>query len=252
MWEIGFISKEDFKSHIAKTIKTYNNTLHSIGLEDFNKNIIDPIKLTFDSKVYNKKVEEIIKDEIFRQRDKTNTNAIGYFHQNLFKYIKNCEVPEHGFDVIYNDVKNGIKIYVEMKNKHNTMNSSSSQKTYMKMQNKIITEKKAKCFLVEIIAKKSQNIVWKVKLDGSNIENENIRRVSIDKFYELVTGNKEAFYLICKELPVMIDEIISENKELKAKPDTVLQELMMINKDTLKAFYLLAFKTYEGFDKFIE
>lgn len=250
MWELNFISREEFKKHIAETIKTYNNALYSIGLEQFNKNIIDPVKLTFDSRVYNKTVEEIIQDEIFRQRDKTNTNAIGYFHQNLFKYIKNCEVPERGFDVIYNDIKSEIKIYVEMKNKHNTMNSSSSQKTYMKMQNKIISEKKAKCFLVEIIAKKSQNIIWKIKLDGTNIENENIRRVSIDKFYELITGNKQAFYLICRELPLMIDEIIGENKELKVKPDTVLQELMMINKDILKAFYLLAFKTYEGFEKY--
>lgn len=248
-WKLDFISRKDFKHHVSETIKTYNNTLKSIGLVEFNNNIIDPIKLTFDSKVYNKSVEEIIKDEIFRQRDKTNTNAIGYFHQNLFKYIKDCEVPQRGFDVVYN-VSKSNKIYVEMKNKHNTMNSSSSQKTFMRMLNKITTDKKAKCFLVEIIAKRSQNIVWKIKLDGDTIENEKIRRVSIDKFYELVTGNKQAFYLICKELPIIIDEIISENKELKAKSDTVVQELMMINKDTLKAFYLLAFKTYEGFENF--
>ena len=75
------------------------------------------------------KQDDLVKSEIERQIDKSNNNAIGYFHQNIFKYIKNCIVPSHGFDVIYTR-SNGEKVYVEMKNKHNTMNSSSSQKTY--------------------------------------------------------------------------------------------------------------------------
>lgn len=120
MWELDFISRKDFKSHVADTIKTYDNTLKSINLQSFNSNIIDPIKLTFDSKVYKKSIEEVIENELVRQRDKTNTNAIGYFHQNLFKYIKNCEVPKTGFDVIYTKPDN-TKIYVEMKNKVMTM-----------------------------------------------------------------------------------------------------------------------------------
>ena len=45
----------------------------------------------------------------------------------MFKYIRNCEVPREGFDVIFTQ-NDGKKVYVEMKNKHNTMNSSSSQK----------------------------------------------------------------------------------------------------------------------------
>lgn len=153
MLELDFISREDFKNHVANTIKTYDNTLKSIDLQSFNSNIIDPIKLTFDSKVYRKSIEEVIENELVRQRDKTNTNAIGYFHQNLFKYIKNCEVPQAGFDVIYTK-PDGSKIYVEMKNKHNTMNSSSSQKTYMRMLNQILTEDNCNCYLVEINCQK--------------------------------------------------------------------------------------------------
>ena len=194
-----------------------------------------------------KDFEEVIKDELVRQRDKTNSNAIGYFHHNMFKYIKNCEVPKEGFDVIYTK-NNGTKIYVEMKNKHNTMNSSSSQKTYMRMLNKIASDNKAECYLVEVIAKNSQNIVWKVSLDGERMENERIRRVSMDRFYEIVTGDKEAFYKICIELPKLIDEIIVENRELQVGSDTVVNELREKNPDLLKALYLLAFKEYAGFE----
>lgn len=245
MWELDFISKEDFKNHVANTIKTYDNTLKAIDLKAFNSNIIDPIKLTFDSKVYKKSLEKVIEDELVRQRDKTNTNAIGYFHQNLFKYIKNCEVPDVGFDVIYTK-PDGKKVYVEMKNKHNTMNSSSSQKTYLKMTMQLL-EEDCDCYLVEIIAKRSQNIVWSISLDSQKTTNEHIRRVSIDKFYEEVTGNKKAFYLICKVLPSIIDEIISENSDLTVEEDTVIKELKTNNPDILKSLYMLAFSTYEGF-----
>ena len=244
MYEINFITRENLKEHIKNTIATYDQTLNG----KFNSNIIDPIKMVFDSKVYRKTFEEVIEAELVRQRDRTNVNAIGYFHQNIFKYIDKCIVPEKGFDVIFEKSKKE-KIYVEMKNKHNTMNSTSSQKTYTRMLNKIANDKNAVCFLVEAIAKHSQNIVWKVKLDGENMENKKIRRVSMDKFYEIVTGDKDAFYKMCMILPELIEEIINENKELQVGSDTVVNELAEKNPDLLKALYLLAFREYAGFDK---
>lgn len=246
MWNLDFIDREDFKKHVSNTIQTYDDTLKSINLQSFNSNIIDPIKLTFDSKVYRKTIEEVIENELVRQRDKTNTNAIGYFHQNLFKYIANCEVPNVGFDVIYTR-PNGSKVYVEMKNKHNTMNSSAAQKTFLKMTTQLLNEDNCDCYLVEIIAKKSQNIIWNVSLDYEKVSNEHIKRVSIDKFYEEVTGDKDAFYKICKQLPIIIDEIIAENDEFVVEDDTVISELRSKNPDILKSLYMLAFSTYEGF-----
>ena len=246
MWNLNFIDRENFKKHVSNTIQTYDDTLKSINLQSFNSNIIDPIKLTFDSKVYRKTIEEVIDNELVRQRDKTNTNAIGYFHQNLFKYIANCEVPNVGFDVIYTR-PNGSKVYVEMKNKHNTMNSSAAQKTFLKMTTQLLNDDNCDCYLVEIIAKKSQNIIWDVSLDYEKVSNEHIKRVSIDKFYEEVTGDKDAFYKICKQLPIIIDEIIAENDEFVVEDDTVISELRSKNPDILKSLYMLAFSTYEGF-----
>lgn len=49
-------------------------------------------------------------------------------------------------------------VYIEMKNKHNTMNSSAAEKTYIKMQSQILDDDDCSRFLVEVIAKKSQNI----------------------------------------------------------------------------------------------
>ena len=173
---LKFISKENFEKHVYKTLSEYNDVLKSINLKEFNRNIIDPIKLLFDKNVFNKSFEEIITLEIHRQRDKSNNNSIGYFHQNIFKYIEKCEVPENGWDIIFNK-----KYYIEMKNKHNTMNSSSSAKTYMRMQNQLLSSEKSICALVEVISTKSQNIPWVVTIDNiKQLPNERLRKISID------------------------------------------------------------------------
>lgn len=54
MYSLSFIKEENFRNHVAETLASYNKTLNSINLEDFNANIIDPIKLLFDKSVYKK------------------------------------------------------------------------------------------------------------------------------------------------------------------------------------------------------
>jgi hypothetical protein len=242
-YNLPFISNEDLFNHVKETVEKYR---FEIDLKKFNKNLIDPIKLTFDSKVYRKSMADIVESEIIRQMDKSNTNHIGYFHQNIFKYIgTNWSVPERGFDV----VNEQEKIFVEMKNKHNTMNSSSSQKTYMRMQNRIGQDSDATCMLVEVIAKKSQDVKWIVSLDGESVSNDKIRRVSIDKFYQIVTGESDAFKKICKILPVVIVDVIS-SRESDVYKNTVFEELGSLSPDLLRSLYLLSFKKYEGFGEF--
>ena len=54
MWNLNFITRENLKQHIKNTISTYEKTLDGIDLSKFNSNIVDPIKMVFDSKVYSK------------------------------------------------------------------------------------------------------------------------------------------------------------------------------------------------------
>lgn len=245
MWNIDFISEEDFQKNIKETVLSYYNAMNSIDLNRFNSNLIDPIKLIFDMKVYGKTPQILIEDEINRQVDKTNSNSIGYFNQNMFKYIKNCEVPNHGFDVIYIDPVNNNKYYIEMKNKHNTMNSDSSNNVFNKMKNKLEEEPNATCYLVEVIAKKSQNERWTFK-DNND---ERIRRVSIDQFYYQVTGIKNAFKLLCDKLPAELDIVLKRLINEEQNDNVVFSQLLEINPDIIKSMFKLAFKTYEGFDE---
>lgn len=268
MWTLDFISEENFLLHVTETIKKYDEKLTSYNLKKFNKNTIDPIKLIFDKTVYNATWEDIIKNEIFRQRDKSNNNDIGYFHQGIFQYINNCRVPkngdEGGWDIIFEnesgiDIPDGDKvktIYVEMKNKHNTMNSSSASKTFIKMQAQLLENDDCACFLVEAIASNSQNIKWETTVDKKKVGHKLIRRVSIDKFYELVTGQEDAFYQMCMILPSIIKKVVNNLEDIKTPNDTVFEELVKLssqqpNQSTdfniAMSAYMLGFSSYNGF-----
>jgi hypothetical protein len=103
--------------------------------------------------------------------------------------------------------------------------------------------------LVEIIARKSQNIDWKISLNGNPFSDSRIRRVSIDKFYELVTGEKNSFKNLCEQLPIVIADIVNDIN-LDEKSNTVFYELEQISTNLLKSLYLLSFEKYDGFDNF--
>ena len=267
MWAIDFISEEDFYQHVTKTIEHYGAKLKPIDVKAFNSNIIDPIKMIFDKSVYGHSWKQIIDSEIFRQRDKGNANEIGYFHQLIFSYMDGCYVPPNGkdggWDVIINkpggysiDDRNYVhKIYVELKNKHNTMNAASASKTYIKCQDQLLKDDDCACFLAEAIAKKSQNIPWTTTVDGRRVHHSRIRRVSLDNLYEIITGEPDAFYQICMVLPDVIDRILQTRDAVTMPHDTVYEELLQMTKDSNKtadaamimAIYLLGFSTYTGF-----
>ena len=69
----------------------------------------------------------------------------------------------------------------------------------------------------------------------------------MDIFYDIVFGDKHAFYKLCKTLPNILDDVIADDKSTMLK-NTVYDELDKT--DFYKSIYLLAFKTYEGFDHF--
>ena len=114
-------------------------------------------------------------------------------------------------------------------------------------------------FLVEAIAQRSQNIKWETTVDQKRVSHRRIRRVSLDQFYALVTGEQDAFYQMCMILPEVISDVVT-NSESKVPHDTVLEELKNIantvgendeNMAMAIAIYLLGFNSYNGFSNLI-
>lgn len=171
---------------------------------------------------------------------------------------------EGGWDVIFEN-PDGISlpdgsvvhtVYVEMKNKHNTMNSASAGKTFIKMQNQLLKDDDCACFLVEAIAQRSQNIKWETTVDKNKVGHKLIRRVSLDQFYALVTGQEDAFYQMCMVLPDIIKKAVDELSGSIVPHDTVIDELKGLAKEQniesedlaiAMAAYMLGFGSYKGF-----
>ncbi len=95
--------------------------------------------------------------------------------------------------------------------------------------------------------------------DGKSVSHKKIRRVSLDQFYALVTGQEDAFYKMCMVLPKVIEKVVNEGGEdVKVPHDSVMSELHRIaeemntddeNLAMALAVYLLGFSTYNGFSK---
>jgi hypothetical protein len=138
------------------------------------------------------------------------------------------------------------------------MNSASAGKTFIKMQNQLLNDDDCACFLVEVIAQHSQNIKWETTVDKKRVGHKLIRRVSIDKFYALVTGQEDAFYKLCMVLPETIQKVVDETDNSVVPKDTVIDELKTIaqnqnvKSDNLAfaiAVYMLGFGSYIGFNQ---
>ena len=195
---------------------------------------------------------DYIKAEINRQVDKTISNAIGDFHQKLLGCIEglNDLGVGNGCDLV-NDEQT---IFAELKNKHNTMNSSSSEATIQKLIHFADEYPDANCYLIQIIATRSINELWKGTFNKTYYEHPRVRKISADKFYELVTGIPDAFYQLCTVLPQATkDYVESLNITTQGKTDSsfVFNELnttaQQNNKTLIEQIMTDNFNTYNGF-----
>ena len=124
------------------------------------------------------------------------------------------------------------------------------------MQHQILNDDDCACFLVETIAQRSQNIKWETTVDKRKVGHKLIRRVSIDQFYALVTGQDDAFYQMCMVLPSVIKKAVKDLEGSVVPHDTVTDELKTLASEQgiesedlaiAMATYMLGFGSYKGF-----
>jgi len=199
-YNLGFISDKDIFNHVKETVLRYSA---NIDLAAFNKNIIDPIKLTFDAKVYGRTIEEVVASECMRQMDKSNNNHIGYFHQNLFRYAGNgWTVPKEGFDVV-NEERH---IYALLNDDVSKMKTAIKNKVVMKFMNQLMKDEKAICMIVDLANYSYVEKSWSI--DGKDgYFDDKFRYISINGFYEVVFGKTNAYKQIVDVLPVILSDI---------------------------------------------
>lgn len=247
---VNFITDEHFLKCIKELHQSYLKAKKNITKSKFYKNKIDTIKLTFDSKFNNISEEELIETEILRQIDKSINNSIGTFHEQILGGIKGYEIGNlNGFDIKAED----NTLFADIKNKHNTMNSSSAEALFQKLARYADDYKKAKCYWVQILAKSSFNEHWKGDINGKEYSHSRVFKISGDQFYALLTKEENAFYNLYKALPQAINDYLNSIKTTTTeKEDSALKEIETeIEKSKRNILDQITFENYSyylGFD----
>lgn len=202
---VNFISDEHLLTCVGNLHKAYLKAKNNITKKNFYSNKVDTIKLTFDAKFNNIDEESLIQSEILRQIDKSINNSIGTFHEQILGGIKGYEVGNlSGFDIKAID----DTLFADIKNKHNTMNSSSAESLFQKLARYADDYKKAKCYWVQILAKNSFNELWKGEINGKEYSHSRVYKISGDQFYALLSGEQDALLQLYKVLPKVIEDYL--------------------------------------------
>jgi hypothetical protein len=228
---VDFISDEHFLRCVGNLHNSYLRAKNKVTKSSFYSNKVDVFKLTFDSKFNDIDEEELIETETLRQVDKSINNSIGTFHEEILGGIKGYEKGNlSGFDIKASD----NSLFADIKNKHNTMNSSSAEALFQKLARYADDNKSAKCFWVQILAKGSFCELWKGEINGKEYSHSRVYKISGDQFYSLLSGQEDALFQIYKSLPNVIEDYLqsikTENKDFESSVLRELKNEMKISK----------------------
>jgi hypothetical protein len=248
---VNFISDAHLLNCIDNLHNAYLKAKNNISKNSFYSNKVDTIKLTFDSKFNNIDEESLIQAEILRQIDKTINNSIGTFHEQILGGIKGFEVGNlSGFDIKSVD----DTLFADIKNKHNTMNSSSAEALFQKLARYANNYKKAKCYWVQILAKGSFCELWTAEINGKEYSHSRVYKVSGDQFYALLSGQDDALFELYKALPKAINDYLkSTNNNKDVAENSALEEIKTETQTTKRTILdQITFENYSyylGFNK---
>ena len=220
---VDFISDDHLLMCIANLQKAYLKAKNNITKKNFYTNKVDTIKLTFDAQFNGIDEESLIQAEILRQIDKSINNSIGTFHEQILGGIAGFDVGKlSGFDIKAED----NTLFADIKNKHNTMNSSSAEALFQKLARYADDYKKSKCYWVQILAKSSFNELWKGEINGKEYSHSRVYKISGDQFYALLSGQDDALFQLYKSLPIAIQDYLNSiEKSGKHRQNSALDEI---------------------------
>lgn len=248
---VNFVSDEHFLNCIKNLHNSYLKAKNNISKRSLYANKVDTVKLTFDSKFNDISEEDLIQSEILRQIDKSINNSIGIFHEQILGGISGFEIGNlSGFDIKSTD----NKLFADIKNKHNTMNSSAAESLFQKLARYADDYKTARCYWVQILAKGSFEENWKGDINGKEYGHSRVFKISGDKFYALLSGEEDAFFQLYKALPVAISDYLkSVDSEKLVKENSALDEIASETEKSKRSILdQITFENYSyylGFDK---
>jgi len=248
---VDFISDEHLLSCIGNLHAAYVRAKNNITKANFYSNKVDTIKLTFDAEFNDISEEGLIQSEILRQIDKSINNSIGTFHEEILGGIEGFEIGNFsGFDIKAVD----DSLFADIKNKHNTMNAGSAEALFQKLARYADTYRKAKCYWVQVLAKRSFNDHWAGIINGQEYSHSRVFKISGDQFYFLLSGQQDALFQLYNALPLAIREYLdsaSEGESITENSaiDEIKAATKISNRTILDQITFENYSYYLGFNK---
>ena len=248
---LNFVSDEHLLFCIKNLHQSYLKAKNNVTKKNFYSNKVDSFKLTFDAKFNVIDEPNLINSEILRQIDKSINNSIGTFHEQILGGISGYQ---SGYLSGYDIKAENDSLFADIKNKHNTMNSSASEALFQKLSRYANDYKQAKCYWVQILAKSSFCELWSGDINGKEYSHSRVYKISGDQFYYLLSGEADAMFQLYKILPVAINDYlklaenninIAENSAL----DEIISETNDSNRNILDQISFENYSYYLGFDK---
>lgn len=206
---------DEFYAVILEQLAQDDVNQHAWSDWEFWKNGVDPFATVASAIVSNRdSIEAHLREvEEVRQRDKTISNAVGYFHQHLMGRLDGCSDPGVGgeIDLIVN--RTDCRIIAEIKNKWNTTKGDDRVQPYDKLERLLNAGYQGYIgYYVNIIPKPVQrrgytplNRPFTPSQNGQRRPSRgDIREVDGKSFYTLLTGAENALPDLYAQFPKLL------------------------------------------------
>ncbi len=210
-----YISEKDLNDEVYKVVsklREIKNNFNKKKDKELWKNNLDVFSAIFLLKDKDIKFKDWISSEEIRQIEKSFQNYIGLFHQGIAGKIKGCKRLVKPLDFKCD----GKKIVAEIKNKENTVNKNSAKGAYDDLRN-FIKKKKNKdytAYIVMIIPTTPGNSFDREFKPKGKPLNKKIRKITGNKFYELLTGEKNFLRMLYNEVALLLHNKIENDDYL--------------------------------------
>lgn len=208
--QLNFVSDEDLTNYTEQVVKRVTTAYQKAEIK-LHSNILDPFSALFDTMRQDIKFEEWLNQEKTRQVQKTLQNAVGDFHQNILGSVEGWVNPGRGGG--YDLINEKRKLVAEVKNKYNTMNSSSAEATYHKLEKYVDGELKGFTGYVAFIVPKrpeDYDTPWSPNAKTMKLRKD-IRKIDGESFYKLVTGKADSLKKLYEALPSVIAKVLEKD-----------------------------------------
>ena len=218
---VDFVSDEHFKKCVKHVVDAYNEE-HILEDSELQRNGIDTIKMTFDMMCEGNNFKKWKIKESYRQKDKTVNNALGYFHQMLLGGVKGWTDLGVGDSTKLDLKKNDNSIFMELKNKYNTVNSDSLSAVRQKLERITNNFPNSTAYWAYVIEKNGTSGESEWNYLGDN--NLKLRKIWGSKLYELITGKSDALEKTWIALPIAIKDVLNGENDISSTDMNELQQ----------------------------